>query len=204
MGLYSQYIFPRICDWTLGQPHVAKHRRELLASAQGDVLEIGFGTGLNLPHYPAAVRKITTVEPNPAMNQRARQRIRECGIPIEQRVSSGEDMPLGSDRFDCVISTFTLCSVRDVGRVMSKVLRVLKPGGSFLFLEHGLSAEPGVRKWQHRLNRLQMWLGQGCRLDRNMKALVGTIPFTSLDVNEFYLEQTPRTHGYLFRGIARK
>ncbi len=204
MGFYTEVIFPRLCDLLLNRPSVAKHRRNLLATACGDVLEVGFGTGLNLPHYPAQVRKITTVDPNAGMHRLAQRRVRRSGIEVDQRVLSGERLPFEDDRFDCAVSTFTLCSIEDVGQALGEVYRVLKPGGRFLFLEHGLSPEPGVQKWQRRLNWLEMLLADGCRLDRNMKGLVAARPFSSVEVEEFYLEKTPRTHGYVYRGIARK
>ena len=204
MGFYSDVIFPRLCDLLLNRPLVAQHRQQLLATACGDVLEIGFGTGLNLPHYPAQVRRITTVDPNAGMHRLAQRRVRKSKIEVDQRVLSGERLPFEADRFDCAVSTFTLCSIEDVGQALGEVYRVLKPGGRFLFLEHGLSPEPSVQKWQRRLNWLERCLADGCRLDRNMKELVAAQPFSSVEVEEFYLERTPRTHGYLYRGVARK
>jgi ubiquinone/menaquinone biosynthesis C-methylase UbiE len=183
---------------------VAKHRRNLLATVRGDVLEVGFGTGLNLPHYPAQVRRITTVDPNPGMHHLAQRRVRRSGIEVDHRALGSERLPFENGSFDCVVSTFTLCSIDNVGQALGEVYRVLRSGGRFLFLEHGLSPEPGVQTWQRRLNGLEMRLADGCRLDRNMKELVAACPFSSVEVEEFYLERTPRTHGYLYRGMARK
>jgi ubiquinone/menaquinone biosynthesis C-methylase UbiE len=204
VGFYSEFIFPRLCDLLMDRPFVAKHRRRLLAAVRGEVLEIGFGTGLNLPHYPAQVRRITTVDPNAGMHRLAQRRVRRSNIEVDQRVLSGERLPFEANRFDCAISTFTLCSIEDVGQALGEVYRVLRTGGRFLFLEHGLSREAMVQMWQRRLNWLEMRLADGCRLDRNMKELVAGRPFTSVEVEEFYLERTPKTHGYLFRGIATK
>ena len=204
MRFYSDVIFPRLCDLLLNRPLVARHRRQLLATVCGDVLEVGFGTGLNLPHYPAQVRRITTVDPNAGMQRLAQQRVRRSKIEVDQRVLNGERLPFESDHFDCAVSTFTLCSIENVGQALSEVYRVLKPGGRFLFLEHGLSPEPSVQKWQRRLNWLERSLADGCRLDRNIKELVTARPFSSVEVEEFYLQRTPKTHGYLYRGIAVK
>jgi ubiquinone/menaquinone biosynthesis C-methylase UbiE len=204
VGAYSQVIFPRLCDLLLGRPFVAKHRHQLLATAYGDVLEVGFGTGLNLPHYPAQVRRITTVDPNPGMHRLAQRRARRVGIAVDQRVLSGERLPFEDDRFDCAVSTFTLCSIADVGQALREVYRVLRPGGRLLLLEHGLSPEPNVRKWQRRLNWLEMRLADGCRLDRDVKGLVASCPFSSVGIEEFYLERMPPTHGYVYRGWASK
>jgi len=204
VGFYSEVVFPRICDFLMDRPFVAKHRQQLLATVSGDVLEIGFGTGLNLPYYPAQVRRITTVDPNAGMHRLAQRRVRRSKIEVDQRVLSGERLPFEGDRFDCAICTFTLCSIEDVDQALSEVYRVLRPGGRFLFLEHGLSPEPNVQKWQRRLNWLEMRLADGCHLDRNMKELVAAQPFSSVEVEEFYLENTPKTHGYLYRGSASK
>jgi ubiquinone/menaquinone biosynthesis C-methylase UbiE len=204
VGFYSRVIFPRLCDLLLGRPLIDRYRRELLAHVHGDVLEIGFGTGLNLLHYPESVRKITTVDPNPGMHRLARRRIQATGIEVDQRLLSGERLPFDENSFDCVVSTFTLCSIGNVEQALSEVCRVLRPDGQFLFLEHGLSPEPAVQKWQHRLNWLERLLADGCQLDRDIKGLVAAQPFASLEVAEFHLENTPKTHGYLYRGVARK
>jgi ubiquinone/menaquinone biosynthesis C-methylase UbiE len=204
VAFFSQRIFPRLCDFFLNEPHLARHRRELLAGAHGDVLEIGFGTGLNLPHYPGHIQKLTAVDPNPGMLRRAQKRLQESATKVDHQVQSNERLPFPDSRFDCAVSTLTVCSIRDVGQALAEIFRVLKSGGKFLFLEHGLSTEPKVQKWQHRLNWLQMRLADGCHLDRNMKALVAAQPFAAIEVKEFYLEGTPRTHGYLYRGTAVK
>jgi SAM-dependent methyltransferase len=204
MGIYTRFLFPLLCDLLLGRPAVARHRRELLAQAGGEILEVGFGTGLNLPHYPGHVRKITVVEPNAGMQRRARKRLRRTPIEVEQQAGRGERLPFADASFDCVVSTFTLCSIDDVGRALGEVHRVLRPGGRLLFLEHGLSPDPRVQGWQRRLNRLEGWLADGCRLDRDIKGLVAGQPFQSVETSEFDLEGTPRTHGHLYRGVATK
>jgi ubiquinone/menaquinone biosynthesis C-methylase UbiE len=204
MGFYGQVIVPLLCDFGLDRPLVARQRRELLAHAGGNILEIGFGTGLNLPSYPPHVRKLTAVDPNVGMYRRARRRIKQTGIEVDQRVLGGERLPFEDGTFDCVVSTFTLCSIADVAQTLREVYRVSRAGGKFLFLEHGLSPDSSIQKWQHRLNGLQMRLAGGCHLDRDMRALVTAEPFASVQMDEFYIEKVPRTHGYLYRGIAMK
>jgi ubiquinone/menaquinone biosynthesis C-methylase UbiE len=204
MSFFSQVIVPRLCDLLLNKSLLVRHRRGLLAGAYGDVLEVGFGTGLNLPYYPGGVHKLTAVDPNPGMHRLAQKRINQRGIEVDQQVLGGERLPFEDGRFDCAVSTFTLCSIEDVAQALREVYRVLKSGGKFLFLEHGLSPEPKVQKWQRRLNWLQVRLANGCHLDRDMKALVAARPFPPVEVEEFYLERTPRTHGYLYRGVATK
>lgn len=204
MGLYARVIFPRLCNLLLDRPAVARHRHDLLAQAGGDILEIGFGTGLNLPWYPAHVRKITALDPNAGMHRLARRRAAQSGVAVDQRVLSGERLPFETASFDCVVSTFTLCSIDQVAQALAEVYRVLQPGGRFLFLEHGLSPEPGVQRWQRRLNWLERRLGDGCRLDRDIKGLIAAQPFVVVETAESYLEKTPRTHGYLYQGHAVK
>ena len=204
MGFYSQRIVPLLCDFGLDRPFVARYRWELLVHASGAILEIGFGTGLNLPYYPSHVRKVTTVDPNAGMYRRARRRIKRSGIEVDRRVLGGERLPFEDGAFDCVVSTFTLCSIAEVAQALREVYRVLKAGGKFLFLEHGISPQGKVRTWQHRLNWLQMRLAGGCHLDRDMRALVSAQPFASVKMDEFYIEKIPKTHGYMYRGIATK
>jgi ubiquinone/menaquinone biosynthesis C-methylase UbiE len=204
VGFYSRVIFPRLCDFGLSSLVVTEERRKLLEAATGNILEIGFGTGLNLPCYPAGVRRLTTVDPNLGMSKLAERRIKQSGIAVDQRIQKGEPLPFGDNTFDCVVSTFTLCSIREVERALAELHRVLRPGGRFLFLEHGLSPDPGVQKWQRRLNWIQMRIGDGCRLDRNMQAIVASQPFSSLAAEAYYLAKMPKTHSYLYRGMALK
>jgi ubiquinone/menaquinone biosynthesis C-methylase UbiE len=204
VSFFSQVIVPRLCDLLMNKSLLVRHRRELLATAHGDVLEIGFGTGLNLPYYPKGIHKLTGVDPNPGMHRLAQKRIKQTEIEVDQQILSSERLPFEDSAFDCAVSTFTLCSIEDVAKALQEVYRVLRSDGTFLFLEHGLAPEPKVQKWQRRLNWLQVRLANGCHLDRNMKSLVTAQPFRSVDVREFYLERTPKTHGYLYRGVATK
>ena len=204
MGFYSRFIFPWLCDFLLDQPLIAEQRRQLLSSAAGHVLEIGFGSGLNLPHYPQTVRQVTAVDPNSGMQRRAQRRIKQSGINVDLLETSGEQLPVGDNSIDCVVTTFTLCSVADPTKTLNEIRRVLKPNGCFLFLEHGLSPEPEVEKRQRRLNWLQGFVGDGCQLDRNIKELVDAQSFSSLNLDEYYLEKMPKTHAYIYRGMATK
>jgi SAM-dependent methyltransferase len=204
MGLYAEVIFPWLCDLVLGRPFLAKYRRELLATVRGRILEIGFGTGLNLPHYPGHVRLFTAVDPCAGKGRRARRRMSQTRIDVDVREQSSECLPFADASFDCVVSTLTLCSIDDVAAALAEVYRVLRPGGRFLFLEHGVSPDPWVQAWQRRLNGLEQRLAGGCRLDRPMRALVVAQPFVSVEATESYLACVPKTHGYLYRGTATK
>ena len=204
MGLYSRVVFPRLCDWVMDDPAMARLRGELLSDVGGEVLEIGFGTGLNLPHYPEHVRRITTVDPNPGMGRLARRRIAGSGIAVDRRASRGEALPFADGSFDCVVSTWTLCSIPDAGRALGEIRRVLRPGGRFVFLEHGLSEDAKVRAWQRRLNPIQRVLGDGCRLDLDVESIVRGEPFLEVGVERFEMERVPRTHGTMYRGSATR
>ncbi|MGA2705618.1 MAG: class I SAM-dependent methyltransferase [Isosphaeraceae bacterium] len=204
MGLYSRLIFPRLCDWAMRTPCIERLRREVVAEVDGEILEIGFGTGLNLGHYPEHVRHLTAVDPGVGMTRIARRRIERSHINVDLRVKSAEELPFEDGRFDCVVSTWTLCSVQEAELAVSEIGRVLKPGGQFLFLEHGLGDDPGVQHWQRRLTPLQRRLADGCRLDVDIAALVRAGPFREVQVERFVLEKTPRVVGSMYRGLAVK
>jgi ubiquinone/menaquinone biosynthesis C-methylase UbiE len=159
---------------------------------------------LNLPHYPGHVRKIVTVDPNPGMNKKLKRRIDQTGIEVDQRLISSEALPFHDGEFDCVVSTVTLCSIPDVKRAISELFRVLRPGGRILFLEHGLSPDAQVTKWQWRLNWWQRRFADGCTLTLDVRDLLSTQPFRSVEIENFYMEQTPKTHGCMYRGVAMK
>ncbi len=204
MGIYADVILPRLTDWGLGGADVAPYRRAALAEVRGEVLEIGFGTGLNLPHYPAGVRKLTAIDVSPGMGKLARKRIAASPIAVDHRVLNGERLPFAGDTFDSVASTFTLCSIGDVRQALREIRRVLKPGGRFHFAEHGLSDDPQVQTWQRRLTPLQKIVLGGCHLDRDIQALIEGAGFTLLRLDRSYMDKFPKVSGYLYRGVAAK
>lgn len=204
MNIYHQFIFPRLLDRMMQGESFSIYRRSLLADVSGDVLEIGFGTGLNLAHYPSGVRQLTTVDPNPGMNRLSRPRLDATPIMVDQRLLSGEALPMAAESFDSVVSTWTLCSIPKVEQALDEIRRVLRPGGKFFFIEHGLAADdPTLQRWQNRVNPLQNWLGDGCNLNRDMAALVLRV-FPQTEIDQFYMENLPKLGGYMYRGIARK
>ena len=204
LNIYSRLIFPTLIDRVMSGDSFANYRRLVLADAIGSVLEIGFGTGLNLAYYPQnRVDKITTIDVNPGMNKLAQKRIAASSIEVDYQVLNGEKLPMANDIFDTVVSTWTLCSIKQVETAISEIHRVLKPGGKFLFIEHGLSNEPNIQTWQHRIAPIQKIIGDGCHLNRPIRLLIAK-QFSNLDVQEFYSPDTPKIGGYFYQGIAIK
>jgi len=182
-------------------------RAQTLVGAKGEVLEIGFGSGLNLPHYPAEVSRITAADPNPGMGKLAQKRIKASAIPVEHHIISGEKLPFEDNSFDTVVSTWTLCSIPKVEQALGELRRVLKPGGQFLFIEHGLNPNPKVQRWQNRLNPLQKTVADGCNLNRNMRALIE--PYFQLQtLKEFNVAENAPTMfqvaDYMYQGVGVK
>lgn len=216
MKLFCNLIFPRLIEHFMSGDVFTKLRAETLTEVAGDVLEIGFGTGLNLPHYSAKVNRLSVVDKNPGMNKLAERRIAKLrgsaggvnsngpAFEVRTHVLDSENLPMANDQFDSVVSTWTLCSIKDALQALGEAHRVLKPGGRFYFLEHGLSHEPAVQRWQHRLTPIQRLIGDGCHLNRDIGALVGDSPFVLETLETFYMEKTPRIGGYLYRGVAVK
>ena len=203
MGIYSNLIFPRLIDVVMSNPEMAKQRQDLLKDATGEILEIGFGTGINLQYYPEPIQKITTLDVNQGMNSLAKKRIEASKIQVDNRVLNSEQLPMADQSFDTVVSTWTLCSIAKVEQALKEIYLFLKIGGKFLFIEHGLSDKPNIQVWQNRLNPLEKIIGDGCHLNRNIQQLVEN-QFNSVQIKRFNLENTPEAIGYTYKGIAYK
>jgi ubiquinone/menaquinone biosynthesis C-methylase UbiE len=178
-------------------------RADALTKAQGRVLEIGFGTGASLPHYPGSVSIVVALDPNPGMHDRAASRIRQARVRVAAMVGEAERIPLADATIDTVVSMLTLCTVSDPVRVLGELRRVLRKDGRLIVIEHGLSDDPGVARWQHRLNRIQNAIACGCNLDRAVASMVEGSGFVWDDVQRFYAPGIPRTHGWITTGVAR-
>ncbi len=202
MGIYHRYLFPRIVEFACGQKSVSALRRELLAPVRGEVLEIGFGTGLNLPHYPKGVRRLVVFDPNPGMLAMAQSRIERSSLPLEIHPFTGNSLAFADRSFDAVVSTFTLCSVADLAATLAELRRVLRPEGRLYFLEHGLSRDPKVQAWQHRLTPVQKFLFDGCHLDRDIPKALVDAGFRIRELRQAYLPKEPKFLAYYSLGSA--
>lgn len=200
--MYATVIFPRLMDWVLRGERFQTQRRLLLASAHGIVLEIGFGTGLNLPHYPQTITALHTVEPATLLPARVAQRVANVPFPVHLHQLSAEGLPFAEGMFDCAVSTFTLCTIPDPSAALREVRRVLKPEGCFLFLEHGRSDDLSIARWQDRLNPLQQVVACGCNLNRRIDQLVVQAGLRLEQIERYTLPGVPRIAGEMYRGRA--
>ena len=202
MGLYSDHVLPRIVNLTCGIKATEQHRERVCAKLVGDVVEIGFGSGLNVPFYPAAVDRVAAVEPADLGWKLAEKRLAESRVPIERSGLDGQRLPFDDDTFDSALSTFTLCTIPDVEAALAEVRRVLRPGGTLHFVEHGLAPDAGVARWQHRLEPIQKRVAGGCHLTREMSTLVTDAGFTLVEADSFYDDGAPKFLVALTLGVA--
>ena len=203
-GLYAKYVFPHFLDWTLRGEAFAEQRKRLLADAAGEVVEIGFGTGLNLPHYGREVARLTAIEPVRMLPKRVQRRIDRAPFPVERITARAESVPLADSSCDCAVTTWSLCSVRDAAAALAELHRVLRPGGKVLFLEHGLSDNPRVAAWQRRLTPLSRVLGCGCHLDRPIARLIEDSDLMTVRLERFVLRGQSPIVGQMYAGVAQK
>jgi ubiquinone/menaquinone biosynthesis C-methylase UbiE len=183
---------------------VAAYRKEALAEAREAILEIGFGTGLNLPYYPAHVQKISTVDVNNGMNKLAQRNIARSSIIVDYNVLDARRLPFTDASFDTVVSTWTLCSIKNIDEALDEIYRVMKPRGRFIFIEQGLSDNPKVQRWQNRLTPVQKIIADGCHLNRNIEELLKDAGFRFERLKKEYAPGVPRIAGYLYHGVATR
>ncbi len=200
---YEGQVLPRIVDKACGRKDIAPLRARVTEGLRGDVVEIGFGSGLNLPHLPNTVERLLAVDPAVTGQRLAAQRLAASRIPVEFVGLDGADLPLDDQSADAVLCTFTLCTIADVERALAEVHRVLRSGGEFHFLEHGLSPDPPVAKWQRRLTPMQRRVCGGCHFDRPIAELIRGSGFDITTMRNHYLKG-PKTPSYLYEGIAQK
>jgi ubiquinone/menaquinone biosynthesis C-methylase UbiE len=199
---YERHVLPRFLDWAMRQVNDA--RAPTLADARGEVLEVGFGTGLNLKHYPDTVARLVAVDPMVALDARVNARIAKAPFPVERHALRAEGgLPFDAARFDRVVMTWTLCSIAEPGPALAEMRRVLKPDGRLLFIEHGIAADPRTARWQRRITPLWRRFTGGCHLDRPMDELIARSGFQLEQIERFRHPDAPGIAAHLYRGVAR-
>jgi ubiquinone/menaquinone biosynthesis C-methylase UbiE len=202
MGIYTERVLPRIIDVACGLKTVEPLRRRVCEGLEGEVVEIGFGSGLNVPFYPEGLARVAAVEPADTGWKLAAKRLRATSVPVQRAGLDGQSLPFPDNSHDAALSTWTLCTIPDVAAALREVRRVLKPGGTLHFLEHGLAPDERVRHWQHRLEPLQKRVFGGCHLTRPVVELLTNAGFTITELDVFYEEGTPKFVGADSLGVA--
>jgi SAM-dependent methyltransferase len=203
MPFYRDHIYPHLVS-VLGDPKpIQQVRQRVIPFAKGDVLEIGVGPGVNFVHYdPSKVSRVYALEPNPGMIRLAERHRRQTDLKIEFLDLPGERIPLEDCSVDTVVSTFTLCTIPDVVEAIRGIGRVLRPGGKFIFFEHGLSPDPRVQRWQKRSEPIPHWLFEGCHVTRDIPSLITSGGFLMEQMETAYLAPFPKSWTYCFWGTA--
>ena len=203
MGLYVEHVLPRVVALGMGGRSFQAQRRQALGGLTGRVLELGFGAGHNLPHYGEGVSEVLALEPAQVNRKLAARRIANAPIPVEWVGLEGESIPLEDDSVDAVVSTWTLCTIPDLQRALAEVRRVLAPGRELTFLEHGLSPDSRVARWQQRLNPLQKLCFGGCHLNRAIDRELESAGFELEELETFYMDG-PKPMSWMYRGRGRE
>jgi ubiquinone/menaquinone biosynthesis C-methylase UbiE len=203
MGFYQRRVLPWILDATMRQGVLDAYRRRVAGAADGRVLEIGLGSGLNLQYYGAAVAEIIGLDPSAALLTKARRARTRAGQRVTIIEGSAEALPLTSGSLDTVVTTWTLCSIPHVSRALAEARRVLRPGGQLLFVEHGVSPDPAVTRWQDRLTPIWKRIAGGCHLNRPIEDLVKEAGFRIEQIDAGYMEG-PKPLTYMYEGRARR
>lgn len=203
MGIYEDQVLPRAIDVVLGGAAFAKLRQRVTAGLEGEVLEVGFGSGRNVPFYPPEVQRVRAVDPATVGRKIAAKRLAATTVPVEYIGLDGEHLPLEDDSVDHVLVTWTLCTIPDVDQALREMRRVLRPGGELHFVEHGRSPDPRVARWQDRLTPLQRRIAGGCHLNRPIDQLVLDAGFVMQDLDNFFVKG-PKPFSYMYEGLALK
>ncbi|WP_309081638.1 class I SAM-dependent methyltransferase [Zhihengliuella sp.] len=202
MGLYGEHVLPRLMARAMDLEEIAPLRRRLCSGLSGRVIELGFGSGANVPYYPAGVTDVCAVEPSDTAWRLAGAKLDAAAVPIRRGGLDGQRLDAEDASFDHAVSSLTLCTIPDAAAALAELRRVLEPGGRLHFLEHGLAPDDRVRRWQRRLEPLQRTLAGGCHLTREVRPLLESAGFRLLSADSFYQPRFPKASGYLTLGVA--
>jgi ubiquinone/menaquinone biosynthesis C-methylase UbiE len=205
MRFYSKVVIPFFYDFSMDSEQINEGRKSILSRIKEEkILEIGFGTAINLKFYPDNVKHIIGIDANEGMLKQAEKKIADTNIKVEIIHQSSESLPFDDNSIDAVVSTYTLCSIKNVDLALKEIYRVLKPNGRYYFLEHGLADKPITQKLQHLLNPIQNIWADGCNLNRDMKRIIETAGFKIVEMKNYYMKRDPKIVGYMYEGIAEK
>jgi ubiquinone/menaquinone biosynthesis C-methylase UbiE len=204
MGFYQDQFLPRIQDKVMNRTATREVRARVCSALHGEVVEIGFGTGLNAAYYPSQVSKVQAIEPSSVCLRIAEPRIAESGHEVEAAGLDGQHLDLPTEKFDAVLSTWTMCTIPDLVTALAEMKRVLKPGGSLHFVEHGHAPDPSVSRWQQRIEPIHKRLAGGCHLTRTIPAVIEQAGFDIDRLDTYYFNGEPKPFGYTFEGHAIK
>ena len=204
MSFYRDQILPRVQDKVMARKPTREVRARVCAGLTGNVVEVGFGTGLNARYYPQEVTRVFAIEPSRLCMRLAEPRIARSTVSVESAGLNGERIDLPSEQFDAVLSTWTLCTIPNLEAALAELRRVLKSGGAFHFVEHGHAPDPKIAHWQQRLEPLNKRLAGGCHLTRRISDNLEAAGFDIEHLDTYYFKGEPKPVGYTFEGIAKK
>jgi SAM-dependent methyltransferase len=203
LGIYGDHVLPRIVNVACGTKVAREQRQRVCEGLHGQVVELGFGSGLNVPFYPDAVRGVDAIEPADVGWKLAGKRLASSSVPVRRSGLDGQSLPLADDSCDTALTTWTMCTIPDVHGALLELRRVLKPGGTVHFVEHGLAPDEDVRRWQHRLEPIQRRVFGGCHLTRPTVDLLSGAGFSISELDAYYEKGSPKALGANSLGVAR-
>ena len=204
MSFYEKYILPRFLNCACASEPITYQRKKVVPLAEGKILEVGIGSGLNLPFYnKSKIEEIWGIDPSEELNAMAKKVAIKEDINVNFITSSAEDIPFPNDYFDTVLVTYTMCTIPSVLQANKEIRRVLKHNGKMIFCEHGVSPDENIKKWQKRLNSIWGKIAGGCNINRNIPMLIKSSGFKIVEMDEMYLPKTPRIAGYNYWGYAK-
>tara|TARA_B100000902_G_scaffold393078_1_gene446667 strand:- start:81 stop:701 length:621 start_codon:yes stop_codon:yes gene_type:complete len=204
MGFYDKYVLPKVLNCTCGSKPIQYQRKKVVPLAEGVVLDVGIGSGLNIPFYDMSkIDKVLGLDPSEELNNIAKGVAEENEVDVDFMLCGAEDIPLPDNHVDTLLITYTMCTIPKVSAANKEMLRVLKPGGKFIFCEHGLAPDANIAKWQSRINPIWGKIAGGCYLNRNIPELITSAGFVIENMEQMYLPSTPKFAGYNYWGSAR-